>query len=424
MCLSGEIPAKVNSRVFCSNFLLLTTHFPPRRGGVETLNVQYLDFLDRQENVSVTVFTYDSPDSAEFKDYWNRVKVIRANVPYALLNYMTGLKSVSTLGFLGNFLYLYLHLQTLFLCSLINLRDVFRARVILANGAMVESFVAYLLSLVARKRYVISWNTDFSGSFANIITKFCLRNAGMVRVNGEDIKNKFLDLKAVKADNVFVAKHIANTKTFYPISRHKARSVLNLPQEQFVFLFAGALNKFKFADIICEALPIILGQDKSFFFIFIGQGPFEPRIRELQQKYGFNVLYVEDLVSPEILDLYINASDIVLGSADIFYPSKIVIETLACGVPVLLFNVPGPIEKRKFRLRFKIPLSQIFFVGPHPKDVSYFLLKNKVMLRNLRDDLSKVQSARDYIVRNNGEGLLFDEIGKLLELSSIPCSRN
>jgi len=337
---------------------------------------------------------------------------------------LTGLRTVSTLGILGNFLYIFLHLYTLFLHSLIHLKDVFKARVIFANGAIIESFIARLLSLITRRQYVISWNTDFSGSFANIITKLCLRKADMVRVNGEDIKSKFIALKAVREDQVFVAKHIADTKTFHPISRQKSRSILNLPQEKFLFLFAGPLNRFKFADLICEALPSVVQQDTDYFFIFIGQGPFEPRVRELQQKYRFNVLYIDNLVSPEILNLYVNSSDMILGSADVYYPSKIVIETLACGVPVLLFNVPGPIEKRSYRLRFSIPLSQVFFLKPNAETLSHFLIKNKIMLRKLRDDSNKVQSARNYILRNNGEDLLSDELGKLLKLSRIPCSKN
>src|SRR5659263_597750 len=80
---------------------ILTSHFPPQKGGVETSIRMFLDWTENKENYSVTVVTYDNRrESGEFKDYWNKNKVIRINVPKEHLKYMISLKEITLMNIL------------------------------------------------------------------------------------------------------------------------------------------------------------------------------------------------------------------------------------------------------------------------------------------------------------------------------------
>ncbi len=387
------------------NILLITTHFPPKRGGVETSNVQYLDFFEKQNNITATVLTYENRCIKGFVDYWKRSRVIRIKVPVPLLEYMIGLKSVSTLdSFLKQAMYSLLHICYLFKGILINLREIYQADKIVTKGALVETVAGYFSSLLRRQKYAVRWHTDLSMSLADTLTKLTLQRASNIGVNGIDIKRKMIKLVGNKGKNIFVSKNATNTSIFHPISQNEAREILNLPSSKFIILFAAALNEVKFCDLIIKSAPVLLGSDSDFFFVIIGEGPMEQAVEKLQGLLRMNVLFIDHFVSPEKLSLYMNATDIVIGSADTYYPASSVPESLACGIPVLLFNTSGHIAKRVKTLQFTIPLNNVFTVNPSVDDTTKFFLLNKRKIRQLRNDQSMIKMSRQYVMQNYEQG--------------------
>ena len=95
-----------------------------------------------------------------------------------------------------------------------------------------ESFTGYVLSALTKKKYCVSWCTDLSGNLANIAIKLCLKRAFVIRVNGEDIKEKLVNLTGIDETKVFVTKYSVDTQIFYPVPQIKARTILNLPSEE------------------------------------------------------------------------------------------------------------------------------------------------------------------------------------------------
>jgi hypothetical protein len=250
------------------NIFLITTHFPPKKGGVENNNLQYLDFCENQENIQLTVLTYENRQKVKFQDYWRRSKVIRIRIPASLLEFMSGLKSVSRLNSpLKKFLYICLHNYFIIKGGIVHFGEILKADKILANGALVESFASLMLSTLARKKYAVRWHTDLSGIFTNAISRLCLDRASAVAFNGEDIKEKFSAAERLN-NRSFVAKQGVNVAIFRHVSQKKSRTVLNLPQRKFIILFACALNEVKFCDLIVDLAPTLFQNDSDFFQIF------------------------------------------------------------------------------------------------------------------------------------------------------------
>ncbi|MHA1834774.1 MAG: glycosyltransferase [Candidatus Baldrarchaeia archaeon] len=383
---------------------------------METRLQQYLDFAEAQEGLKFTVLTYENRYIENFVDYWKRSKIIRIRVPIPLLEYMIGLKSVSRLdSAFKKGMYVFLHVFFLLLGGLIHFKEVLKADKILVCGALVESIIGHILSLLARKKYAVRWCADLSDTMANIITKLVLRRASVIVVNGIDTKEKMLELTWLTREKIFVSKHAIDTDVFRPISQTEARRVLNLPLNKLIVLYAAALNEVKFCDLVVESISKVFQKNSDFFLVIIGEGPLGNIIKDLMKSNNANLLFINHFVHQKTLSLYINAADLVIGSADVCYPARLVLESLACGTPVLLFNAPVRVEKRETGLQFKIPLNNVFVIPPSEDEFVRFLLTSKEKILQSKDDKHIVEMSRLYILQNHEQRRkVEDDLRKLL----------
>jgi len=396
--------------------LIITTHFPPKKGGVETIIRQYLDFAEERKDLKFIVLTYENRCFGEFIDYWRYSKIIRIKVPIPLLEFMIGMKSVSCLNsYFRKSIYVFLHVFFLIFGALIHLKEVLKVNKILVVGALVESIAGYILSFLGKKRYAVRWCTDLSDPLALIITKLVTRKASVIAVNGEDIKLKMLKLTMLSPKKILVSRSAVDTDIFCPIPQKEARRIVGLPLNKLIVLYAAALNKTKFCDLIIGSIPKIFKKDSDFFLVIIGEGPLENLIQKLAKLDNANFLFINRFVDQRTLSLYINAADVVVGSADIWYPSRIVLESLACGTPVLLFNASIHEEKRSMGLRFKIPLGNVFVINPSEKEFVGFLLTAKEKILQAKNDQHLVEMSRLHILQNYElRRMVEDELKKLL----------
>jgi len=111
-------------------------------------------------------------------------------------------------------------------------------------------------------------------------------------------------------------------------------------------------------------------------------------------------LFIDHFVDQQTLNLYINAANIVMGTADLYYPSRITLEALACGTPVLLLNTSIHIEKRNESLNFTIPLTNVFVINPSVREIAKFLLLNKKKIYKLGKETDIIKKSRRYVLQN------------------------
>ncbi|MCX6759624.1 MAG: glycosyltransferase family 4 protein [Candidatus Nealsonbacteria bacterium] len=392
-----------------TKIFLITSHFPPKKGGVETSSVQYLDFIEKCKKLKAVVLTYENRYKGQFEDYWQNSKVIRIKVPIDILKFMIEAKSVCTLdGFFKKTFFVFLHTYYLLKGAFLNWKELKDADIIFANGAIVESIPAYFLSLVSKKKLVIRWHVDIKNSLINFfmrsVLRLCFRKAIKIGVNAKNIKKEVMEISNISnEDKIFVGVQSVDTKIFYLASVKIARERLNLPDDKFIVLFTAVLNRIKFCDLFIEVAYRVIADDKEFFFVFVGEGPLEDKIIKLEKLFPKNIRFTQKFVSQEILSHYINASNIVVGCVDTFYPARLVLESLACGVPLLIPNVSGSsyLRGENCKPKFEIPLPHIFMVNPLSSDLSFFLLHNKLRLQNFRSQKDIIKMAREFIVENH-----------------------
>jgi hypothetical protein len=383
--------------------LIVTIHFPPMKGGVETMSWQYVDFIESRRDLKAIVLTYDTRFIENFDDYWQKNKVLRIRVETRLLRFMISLKTRLN-SFPGRVAYVLLHLFYLSKGTILFFNRIKEADVILANGGAIESIFGYFLSIIIKKNLLIRWRTDFKFYLSNPVNRYLLRlsfkKATKIGVNGKDIEdevNKFLGIN--EGQKVFSNKQTANTEIFYPLSTTYVRGA-KLRYEKFVILFAAPFNEAKFCDIIVQAAYNLILNDNSFFFIFIGHGPLDSIVKKLASSFPKNVLLIDHPVDPKTLSLYINAADITIGSADIHYVGNLVVESLACGTSVLVFNSSIHENKRGKSLEFELPLPHVFMADPSADRLSEVLKTNKEFVKSLKRDPKQVKIAQNYILQN------------------------
>lgn len=386
--------------------LIITTHFPPMRGGVESMSQNYLDFIETREDLLAILLTYENRYNQNFDDYWQRTKVLRIKVNKRTLEFMIGIRSVSTLdSFLKKVAYFFFHFYYLSRGSIIFFNRLKGIDVILTNGALVESTFGYVLSMIMRKKLIIRWRSDFKSYLSNPLTNFfiklCFDRAARIAVNGDDIRDDIIKfLKSEKQFKVFTSKAAIDSRYFHPMLQMDARRILGLPNDKFIILFAASLSPTKFCNVIVESAYETLQNDKSFFYIFIGEGPLYQMVRKLNDSFQQNILFIDHFLNPETLGLYINASNITVGSADIQYAGRLILESLACGTPVLLFDTSIYEQKRNQSLRFKIPLPHVFTTAHSRNDVACTLLLNKKAIQSIKDNPELIRISQQYINQN------------------------
>jgi len=374
------------------------------KGGVETMSWQYVDFIESQKDLRAIVLTYDTRFIEYFDDYWQKNKILRIRAEARLLRFMISLRTRLN-SFPSRVAYILLHLFYLSKGTILFFNRIKEADVILANGGAIESIFGYFLSIIIKKNLLIRWRTDFKFFLTNPVNRYLLKlsfnKAAKIGVNGEDIEediNKFLGIS--KGQKVFSNKQTANTEIFYPLSTTYARGVLKLRSEKFITLFAAPFNEAKFCDIIVQAAHNLILNDNSFFFIFIGHGPLDNIVKKLASTFPKNVLLIDHPVDPKTLSLYINAADVTIGSADIHYVGNLVVESLACGTSVLVFNSSIHENKRGKSLEFELPLPHVFMADPSADRLSEVLKTNKEFVKSLKRDPKQVKIAQNYILQN------------------------
>ena len=129
---------------------------------------------------------------------------------------------------------------------------------------------------------------------------------------------------------------------FKPHDRENARRRLGLPLNRSVLVSVGHLVELKGHHLVIEALRSL---DRDTVLLIVGDGEMKSRLKELAQSMGFadRVRFCGSLPQAE-LPWYYSAADVsVLASSREGMPN-VLLESLACGTPVVSTSVGGAPE--------------------------------------------------------------------------------
>lgn len=245
-----------------------------------------------------------------------------------------------------------LHGISLYLSSLTLMREIektFPFDLIDGHYIYPDGFAAVLLGRALGKPVVLSARgTDISQftEFGLIkpMIRYALDRAGHVVSVCQALKDRMVDIGA-DSKKITVIPNGIDLDHFYPEDRIEARRSLGLPEDARVLLSVGALIPVKGYDVLLEAVARMLPKVNRLHLYVVGDGPqrgiLESQAR--QMKMERHVSFVGQRPNSQLRTWY-NAADVFCLASSREGWANVIMESLACGTPVVATNVWGAPE--------------------------------------------------------------------------------
>jgi glycosyltransferase involved in cell wall biosynthesis len=147
----------------------------------------------------------------------------------------------------------------------------------------------------------------------------------------------------VSGDKVAVVPNGVDVKKFYPLAKEAARSELNLARNR-IILSAGNLTVNKGFDLLIRAFSRLANDASGVdpFLVIVGEGAMRAQLENLINSLGIrDRAKLVGAVPHEQMHLWYSAADLFcLASRREGWPN-VVLESFACGTPVVATNVGG-----------------------------------------------------------------------------------
>ncbi len=358
--------------------LIITTHFPPNVGGIEShLTALVSTLIEGKWNIFIA--TYQPLALSKFTHSVERQdNVTIYRFPWLGFNIFHKLASRPILEFL--YLFPGLFLVSLFVLIL-HAKDI---KVVHAQG-LIPTVVAVILGKLFRKRVISSTHNLYffpqSGLYPTIAKlTFSKANSVLVPTNFAKLELKRI---GVPEDKIGIFKYWIDLSKFSPINKKEARS--KTKWSLFTLLFVGRLIETKGVKLLLDFLPYL---DKKIQLAIIGTGPLSEDIKQAEKKYP-NLTYIGRIQNQD-LPLYYSAADLVVVPSLVDEGfGFVVMESIACGTPVIASNKGGLSDAVSLKTgRLVKPTSENF-----RKEIE-FLFRNPQQINVLK------RSCRTYALKN------------------------
>lgn len=146
----------------------------------------------------------------------------------------------------------------------------------------------------------------------------------------------------VSPNKIFVLPNGIDLENFNPTGKIDARRQLALPENKTIILNIGAMSPRKGQKYLVEAIPEIIEKDKNVQFIFIGDGEIRTELESLVSagKLAPYVLF-PGMQKASQIPLWLNAADIFVLPSLFEGNPNVLLEAMACGLPVVSTTVGG-----------------------------------------------------------------------------------
>jgi len=196
----------------------------------------------------------------------------------------------------------------------------------------------------------------------------------------------FFHNKTVKIYNWY------NNKNFYPASsaeKEFVRNQLNIPHDAFVVISVGGCSKIKRHEDVILAVSEVKKIIPNILYLHLGEGNTTIEEKKLSIELGIedNVLFEGN---KEDVRKYLVISDIYVMTSVFEGISLTSIEAMACGIPAILYNVPGLRDFNKEKM-----CSLLIDESPQILAESIITLKNDEALKK-----EIVANAQEFVLEN------------------------
>ena len=211
-----------------------------------------------------------------------------------------------------------------------------------------DGFAAVLLGRIFRKPVMVTARGSDINVFADLpfirrLILYTLKKVDGVISVSDALKKRIVEL-GTPEKKIAVVPNGVDAKKFYPIAKSRARESLGLPNDRKLLLSVGALESVKGFDYLIKAIRILIDQFRvaNVRLLIVGEGSLREELLQMISAYSLDA-YVRlvGAVRHDELNLWYSAADLFcLTSRSEGWPN-VVIESLACGTPVVATAVGG-----------------------------------------------------------------------------------
>ncbi len=175
-----------------------------------------------------------------------------------------------------------------------------------------------------------------------------LTSAARVFCVSNSLREHALRAGADPARTVVVGNGV-DTEMFYPMPRAEARASLGLPEDAKVLITVGALVERKGFHRVLEHLPKLRQLHPNLHYLIVGggspEGDFSPRLRALVHDLRLaDCVRFLGPIAPSNLKGALSASDLFVFPTSNEGWANVILEAMACGLPVIASDVGGNAE--------------------------------------------------------------------------------
>ena len=159
--------------------------------------------------------------------------------------------------------------------------------------------------------------------------------------------DRFCYDKAIKngaSNKTSLLMNAVDTDTFFPHEgiRIEMRKSYKIQSSQIAILFVGRIAKTKGPMRLLESIPFLTKKGLSFHLFFAGEGSYFSNVKKFVTDNGYNekVTFLGS-VPHENLPQYYNMADVTVLPSDMEGVPMVILESLACGTPVVASKVGG-----------------------------------------------------------------------------------
>jgi glycosyltransferase involved in cell wall biosynthesis len=177
------------------------------------------------------------------------------------------------------------------------------------------------------------------------IVKYTIKKADAVICDCKTVKRSIRELTGYLGDKIFIFSWGIDLDAFKPEnSCSDLRERLDWKDKK-VLVSTRSFYPVYAIDLLIRALPEVLRAEPSARVMLIGAGPEESRLREMVEGNGLGdvVHFAGTIDNAEIPD-YLKAADVYVSSSLSDGTSISLLEAFACGLPVVVNDVPAVME--------------------------------------------------------------------------------
>ena len=194
---------------------------------------------------------------------------------------------------------------------------------------------------VELSRFKYARNKIFILSF-EIILKLIYRKADWIIAIDKLCYKKALTNGAYKKTSLI--RNAINTKIFKPDKTLIKKALIdnNSIEKKFKILFVGRVAKTKGIDYLLKSLDNLIIQSLNFHLIIVGDGSYLDTAKKYIEKKNLNsYVTFKGLVDHTLLPYYYNFADILVLPSEMEGIPMVILESIACGTPVVATKVGG-----------------------------------------------------------------------------------